>query len=230
MVTCGVAIGIVIGPNVSEYGNCYTNGHLSLISDPPSLWSISQLLTITLPFGSFTYTEVKLIDAAWDVVVGRCGQILVLLLLYRVLVKATLFTMEFTTVRGETFAATALSSGSTHATWAYMKDVYFSFRSSKTALANAVLMSLASVYPLVFPTIVSAMTGYQVTTSAYVAAADGTLFPADNLTGIEYVVHDADRIGYPAELNITSEMLAAGWINTTACKCFILTNGSRAAV
>ena len=65
MVTCGVAIGIVLAPNISEYGNCYTNGKLSLINEPPSLWSISQLLTITLPFGKFTYTEVKLIDAAW---------------------------------------------------------------------------------------------------------------------------------------------------------------------
>ena len=105
-----------------------------------------------------------------------------------------LFIMESSLVTCETFAATAFSTGTSGALWAYVKDMWRTPKSSTSMLANLALMALTSLYPIFFPTIVSAMTGYQTTTTAFVSAADGTLFQASSLSPVPYVVWDCRPI------------------------------------
>ena len=72
--------GIKFSDTDKNYG-CDPEGKV-WVRTPPNLWSHSYGLSITLGFGEFHFSAVKLVDACWDLVIGRGGQVLAGGLLY----------------------------------------------------------------------------------------------------------------------------------------------------
>ncbi|KAF2851755.1 hypothetical protein T440DRAFT_374527, partial [Plenodomus tracheiphilus IPT5] len=65
--------------------DCYPNGMWK--EQPGATWRImdsSYFFTPNLSFGTFTFTQVKVVDVAWDLIVGRGGQMLLAWVNYRV--------------------------------------------------------------------------------------------------------------------------------------------------
>lgn len=51
--------------------------------DYSPIWDPSLFFTINLAYGSLFFSVVKFIDACWDLVIGRGGQLLAAMLAYR---------------------------------------------------------------------------------------------------------------------------------------------------
>ncbi|KAK5674213.1 hypothetical protein LTS10_013050 [Elasticomyces elasticus] len=127
-------------------------------------WVPALFLSITLGFGEFTFPVAKAIDVAWDLVVGRGGQFLLTMLTYPVVRKVLLYTLESKPVSFHEYSSIAFDS-SVSATSLYpvllgqRASGFFRPSGTRYWLHTAVL--LIGGYLIVFPTIVSTMTGYQ---------------------------------------------------------------------
>lgn len=74
-IVAGCLLPLLNGPAMN---GCLPNGDYATIDSSANfnLWANSEYLTITIAFGTLSFSTVKLIDLIWDVVVGRCGQTL----------------------------------------------------------------------------------------------------------------------------------------------------------
>ena len=136
----------------SFHWTCIPNG--TAATQQPWVWNTSQFLDITLGFGSFDFGSAKGIDIAWDLVVGRGGQILLALFSYRVLSAALLQSMENRAVSFYTYTAIGLDRGPVFSIWASLRDLWYSRSQGKGVLVMAVF---ASLYLLAFQTFVRAI-------------------------------------------------------------------------
>jgi hypothetical protein len=57
-------------------------------------WDPQLYFSINIPFGRFPFSRAKVIDAAWDAVVGRGGQFVAAVLAYRTVRRSLTLTME----------------------------------------------------------------------------------------------------------------------------------------
>lgn len=190
-------------------------------------WDRSLFLSITLGFGKFDFAGAKAIDIAWDLVVGRGGQVLIIAVVFPVFRKSLLYCLEHTDVSLDTFASLAFSKVSLESTLVLARDFFRSEcrprlstesistrpRKSSTCWSwratigggwsafssrNWTFLSLAiaSIYILTFPTFLSAMTGYQAVSTAYITTpGDSNLIPASDLVFYDMIVKDGSRIG-----------------------------------
>jgi hypothetical protein len=157
------------------YAFCDSEGNFYLNSGP-SFWAPSQAFEITLAFGSFSFSNAKLIDVMWDVVIhsyqelgitkltilkviGRGGQALLTFISYRVFSQCLTRLMEQSSVTISTFESISLrGSTSINSIFLLIKD----FLANTTARARFCMgwVIFASLYMLFFQTLLSAMTGY----------------------------------------------------------------------
>lgn len=61
--------------------------------------------------------------------------------------------------------------------------------------AHRVLIVLILLFVMVWPTVASAMTGYDTNKSAFIKTIDGVLVPFSHFTPVLYVIHDGERVG-----------------------------------
>jgi hypothetical protein len=121
-----------------------------------TVWDTSQFLDINLGFGSFEFGVAKGIDIGWDLIIGRGGQIILILLSYRVMSAVLLHSMETRTASLYTYTALGFDRGPRFAIWASLRDLW-SGRSRMRGVLSMVIY--ASLYLLVFPTFVSLFIG-----------------------------------------------------------------------
>ena len=133
-----------------------------------SYWNPSLFLSITFGFGHFSYAAAKGIDVAWDLVVGRVGQILLAILSYPVIRRSLYRAMEQQHVRIPTYAAFKFDKISLSALSVTTLDLLRSLKPSWRPIAVARAFNwrylgyvIVLLYILGFSTIVSIMTGYQ---------------------------------------------------------------------
>ena len=70
--------------------SCTSAGAIQVLTESDrrvvsSYWDPSLFLSITFGFGNFSYAAAKGIDVAWDLIVGRAGQILLAIISYPIL-------------------------------------------------------------------------------------------------------------------------------------------------
>ena len=106
--------------------------------------------------------------------------------------KALVRSMESSPVSYGTFEAVTLQNSSLTATFKLARDLL----KNKTARAKALVswMILNVLFVLIYPTILSAMTGYSVNIGAFIEVDNGNMVVYKNFTLVRYVVHDAYRI------------------------------------
>ena len=89
-------------------------------------WVDSEFFTITIAFGTFKLSTVKLLNVIWDVIVGRCGQSLLAVVTFQVFTKSVVHTMEKRAVSYQTFAVLSLKDPSLETILVMVKE--WSFR------------------------------------------------------------------------------------------------------
>ncbi|KAI0394875.1 hypothetical protein F5Y17DRAFT_231845 [Xylariaceae sp. FL0594] len=157
-------------------------------------WDPSGIFQINLGFGSFSFTEVKVIDTAWDVVVGRLGQGILALISWRVFADYATVSMRATPITYTAYIVLFLDSGPTITSFYRLTRDLIRYRYLKSKLAAACVIS-SMVFILAWPTLVAAMTGYTPLTEAYVKDVEGHLITYREFHPVDCVIRDSDRIG-----------------------------------
>lgn len=178
---------------------CYPNGLSSEQED--ATWRImdsSYFFTPNLSFGKMTFTQVKVIDITWDLIIGRGGQLLLAWVNYKVFNEWILYHMElhltsykmYTSIAFETTTLTALGVLAKE----FLAFGKLNWRRFFRWLAM-LSMLLSALYVLAFPTLMAAMTGYITTFEAYVKDTDGVQVPSGDFQPVKYIIHDSWRLG-----------------------------------
>lgn len=140
--------------------SCLPNGEF-IIPGTASIWNPKYIFIISMGFGSHSYTYVKVIDAIWDVVVGRGGQLILIWLAYRTFHKSLIYIMQTQPVPYSLYGAIAFDAGSTRS----ISKIISTLTSSETKRSWRVTriyitIALCTLYIAAVPTLFSAMTGY----------------------------------------------------------------------
>lgn len=178
--------------------DCYPNGLWK--EKPGATWRImdsSYFFTPNLSFGAFTFTQVKVIDVAWDVIVGRGGQLLLGWINYRVFNEWLIYHMEMHFTSYKLYAAVAFET-TTMGTLGVLAKEFLAFgkRTRRRFFRWLAMLSmlLSTLYVLSFPTLMGAMTGYITTYELYVENHDHNLIEWGKVRRVTNIIQDADRL------------------------------------
>ncbi|XP_014560565.1 hypothetical protein COCVIDRAFT_12595 [Bipolaris victoriae FI3] len=178
--------------------DCYPNGLWK--EKPGATWRImdsSYFFTPNLSFGAFTFTQVKVIDVAWDVIVGRGGQLLLGWINYRVFNEWLIYHMEMHFTSYKLYAAVAFET-TTMGTLGVLAREFLAFgkRTRRRFFRWLAMLSmlLSTLYVLSFPTLMGAMTGYITTYELYVENHDHNLIEWSKVRRVTNIIQDADRL------------------------------------
>lgn len=114
------------------------------------------------PCAGYTFAQVKVMDLAWDVIIGRCGQAALVALAYRLFSHAFDDLMSHGEVGYDVFASTKFQCGSFGSLCTLLKHVLGRVPLPITSRAKWLYLAMAvsTAYILAVPTTMSAMTGY----------------------------------------------------------------------
>ena len=166
-----------------RYDSCTPSGEF-VLPGTASIWDSKRFFEITMPFtasssgecprlsrayplssaceSGYSFTQVKAIDIAWDVLVGRGLQALFVLVAYMVFSRMIASLMENGEVGYDMFAAVAFNAGSLISIVTLARHILGMTPIPRTrrAILAYLGMMLATVYLICLPSLVSAMTGY----------------------------------------------------------------------
>lgn len=148
-----------------------------------SIWDGNSFFEITIPFSGpetracsrsvlnpfdthdcrgYAFTEVKIMDLAWDVLVGRIGQALLVFVAYRVFSRVIVVLMDQGEVAYDAFAAVAFDSGSLYSLVPLFRQCVglTQLNRSSRAIWCYIGMLFATMYIISVPSFISALTGY----------------------------------------------------------------------
>lgn len=186
--------------------SCYPNGLWKFSST--ATWEImdsSYFFTPNLSFGAMSFTQVKVIDIAWDLLVGRGGQLALAWVNWRVFNEWLVWYAECGSVgwrlyAGVAFETTSLSTLGVLGKESVNESIGGKRRKRFIRWLTMMCMFLSTFYVLSFPTLMAAMTGYIAKSEAYVEDYDGNLIGFGRVDAVQYIVNDATRIGYARPL------------------------------
>lgn len=164
--------GIFLGKFFGRFGShstrhsgfdCAADGKLLMPNEHVnSNWDPGSWLSVTLAFGSFSFSTAKAIDVSWDLIIGRGGQLLLAFLAYSTIRRSFSHAMMRTSWHMPVTTRLIFDPVSFTGLWASLKDLA-NRRWSWRLYAYIVMV----IYISSFSTIVSAMTGYRATSSVY---------------------------------------------------------------
>jgi hypothetical protein len=185
---------------------CYPNGLWRFA--PGATWRImdsSYFFTPNLSFGAMTFTQVKVIDIAWDLTIGRGGQVLLAWVNYRVFNEWLVYHIECHPTSYKLYAAVAFKTTSM-STLGVLGKEFFSFGKGTWKRffrwLGILSMLLSTLYVLSFPTLMAAMTGYITKSEPYVEDLNNDLIEWSKVDSVWFVINDAQRIGYERPLMV----------------------------
>jgi hypothetical protein len=138
------------------------------IDDNPAnstVTGIEGLFVLDQTWGRFSFSTVKAIDVAWDILVGRGVQILAWWVAYNVFSDALLCVIERHPASFRIFQRIALEGPSLLSLWTLCKEL-LSVKSKRTKILFAYML-LSTSYVLCIPMFLGAMTGYDSTSIAW---------------------------------------------------------------
>jgi hypothetical protein len=195
---------------------CNADGNVQML-DPGEtggykpLWDPNLFFTINAPVReNISFTLAKVIDAVWDLGIGRGGQMLAAVITYRVLRRSLTLVMESCTIAVPTVTSVCCQQVSILSPWHLLADAFSTKSSwqfegrrlSLTGRRRLLVQLFACTYVLVFPTLTSAMTGYGTGFTGLFDYTEGTTSEAKPLDQLQVgyprmVLADGSRIGLP---------------------------------
>jgi hypothetical protein len=131
-----------------------------------TITGIENLFVLGRTFGRLTFSQVKTIDVVWDVVVARGVQLVAWYIGYVVFSDSLLRAIERHPASFRIFQRIALEGPSLLSLWTLIKELWGA--KSKRTKALFFYVWLATLYIISIPMFLSAMTGYDSTSIAWV--------------------------------------------------------------
>ncbi|ROW17867.1 hypothetical protein VPNG_00864 [Cytospora leucostoma] len=210
IITNGVAL-----ESLESWNNCAPDSTFSL--ERPSPWQFAWVFQIVLGFGAYNFTQVKIIDVAWDIGVGRLGQTILAYFSWKAFSVYVRLSMEHAPITYRTFWTTYMQHEASFRPIIRAIRDFTSRRGlrSKTAM---IFMIATMVFIMAFPTLASAMTGYTANNNAVIKFIDGTQAPFTEFQKFEHIIHDGNRINLTSDYKVFSgkEGDVCGWDDCVA--------------
>ncbi|KAF2258661.1 hypothetical protein CC78DRAFT_586827 [Lojkania enalia] len=163
------------------------------------------LFVLDFTFGKFPFSQVKIIDVAWDICLGRGAQLLAWFLSYVVFTDSLLRVIERHPASYETFTHICLEGPCIASMWSLCRDLGRTH--SKRTWALFFYMLLSSAYVLSVPTILSAMTGYVSTSISWVdVEGSDQIVPASNFH-YSYIVYNAGNVTFNNTCSVNDQLM-----------------------
>jgi hypothetical protein len=183
---------------------CDVNGNVQELGPTDEyrpIWDLSLFFTVNVPYGSFSFTRAKVIDACWDIGFGRGGQFLAGILAYRTVRQSLTLTLEDSTLLISTATSICCQQLQFGSLWELFRGVFVRpdrrpiprSRSWLVGLTRRAAYVFVSIYVLAFATLTSVMTGYRAGLTGYFGYAS-SMRPLENLARPDLVLYDASRI------------------------------------
>ena len=193
------AIAEMASQNYIRGRSCYPNGLWKEAAG--ATWRImdsTYFFTPNLSFGNMTFTQVKVIDVAWDLVVGRGGQMGLAWVNWVVFNEWLVYHLERWGTSYKMFASVGLQTTSLTTLGVTAKE-FLCFGDRNWARFFRWLamfcMFISTLYVLAFPTLMAAMTGYITTYEPYMQDYDRNLIEWEKVEEVVAVVQGAERLG-----------------------------------
>ncbi|KAI1421473.1 hypothetical protein F5Y12DRAFT_718434 [Xylaria sp. FL1777] len=201
LVTTLIILGVFLNPPASA---CRPDGTFSPFTGY-SYWDASGFFQITLAFGNFTFTQVKVIDTAWDIGVGRIGQGILAYFSWRTFADYATLSMETTPITYTTFIILFIERGPEFTSFCQLLRDFVLYRRLGSKISTAwVIFSMFFV--LAWPTFIASASGYTPQTGPYVVDINENFVPYNEFRLLAYIIHDGSRINltddYPVPLGI----------------------------
>jgi hypothetical protein len=156
------------------------------IPENATIHGVESLFALDRTFGRFTFGQVKTLDVAWDVLVGRGVQLLAWWIGYIVFSDALLRVIERHAATFQIFQRIALEGPSLLSLWTLVKELWGA--KSKRTRFLFFYMWLSTLYITSIPMLLSAMTGYDATSIAWVSLNENNnIVPSSALERTVYV-------------------------------------------
>lgn len=197
----GVMPMVLLGTYMSDYGPFYQVFQDKVLScgdsfgtpENATISGIEKVFLLDKTFGRFSFSAVKTIDVAWDILVGRGLQMIAWYIGYVVFSDALLRAIERHPTSFQIFQRIALEGPSLLSLWTLLHELWNS--KSKRTKALFLYMWLATLYILAIPMFVGAMTGYDSTSTAWVNLDDSSnIVPAAAVVDSGYVSGTWDKL------------------------------------
>lgn len=201
------------------YVACLPNGAPYFYWSPESanIWNPDLFLSITLGFGPLTFTQAKAIDIIWDLFVGRGTQVILIFISYPILRRALLLSLERGPVSFPLYSSLTLERISLRSLIALCVPSG-SLRPSKAGQRlpvrkrwswNFFAMFLVLGWLLIYPTIMSVMTGYQASLQPYVVdpTDNSSIVAIQDMYLPPYIVMDGSRVNLSAPYFVEAEFV-----------------------
>jgi hypothetical protein len=165
------AIAEMASQNYIRGRSCYPNGLWKEAAG--ATWRImdsTYFFTPNLSFGNMTFTQVKVIDIAWDLLVGRGGQMGLAWVNWVVFNEWLVFHLERWSTSYKMYSAIALQTTSWTMLGVVAKEFLCFGDKTWTRFFRWLAMFsmfISTLYVLAFPTLMAAMTGYITTYEPY---------------------------------------------------------------
>ena len=194
---------------------------IAFLGPGPSDCSFNAAVPQALACTGYSFTQAKVIDIAWDILVGRGGQAAVIVVAYRVFGRVVKVLMRQGEVGYDLFSAVAFDAGSASTLVTIGRHVVGATPVPRTrrAVLAYVGMALATLYIVAVPSLLAAMTGY---TSFYGPVLDFNANVLDSpapLTDCEGEIAplwgEMPDVGY----------IGGGWYTPTTKKAFQIAYG-----
>ncbi|KAK8103014.1 hypothetical protein PG984_016160 [Apiospora sp. TS-2023a] len=188
---------------------CMEDGTVNPGRDQQSLFSMGffdiTLKTNTYTFGgngSMSFATVKVIDIAWDVIIGRGGQGLMAVISWKVYRHYVSASMQSAPVTYQTFRCVFINGDANVATpYRLAKD--FIKRRRLISTTAMVFIVASTLFVLVFPTLAGSMTGYIGVMMSFVKDHNGKLIPFAKFDYVAYIIHDGQRVNLTDDYIVT---------------------------
>jgi hypothetical protein len=199
------AIAEMASQNYIRGRSCYPNGLWKEAAG--ATWRImdsTYFFTPNLSFGNMTFTQVKVIDIAWDLIIGRGGQMCLAWVNWTVFSEWLVYHVERYKTSYKMFASVTLQTTSLTTLGVLAKEfLCFGERNWGRFFRWLAMfcMLISTLYVLAFPTLMAAMTGYITTYEPYVEDYNHNLVEWNKVDEIVRSISGADGIGF-SEMHI----------------------------
>ncbi|KAJ8106925.1 hypothetical protein OPT61_g9216 [Boeremia exigua] len=172
---------------------CPPDGEFTLYPDRYSMWSWNGFFQITLGGGELSFGQAKVVDIVWDIGVGRGGQLVLAIISWREFARYLTICMESEPVTYQVFRTIFVENdASVLSTYRTIKSFIWQRRlRSNVAM---IFMTATMIFILAFPTLVSALSGYDSNVASRIQDLDDNLVPFNDFSRLFYAIHDAHRL------------------------------------
>ncbi|KAF3031934.1 hypothetical protein E8E11_001326 [Didymella keratinophila] len=183
------------------------------------MWSSTGFFQITLGGGNLTFAEAKVVDIAWDIGVGRGGQLLLAIISWREFARYLTISMESEPVTYQVFRTIFIENDASVLSTCRTIKSFILHRGLRSNVAMA-FMTATMILILAFPTLVSAMSGYDSNVASRIEDLDGNFIAFNNYSKVLYIIHDGWRVNLTGDYLVTDLKTKSDPVISTHTNCY----------